>query len=126
MGSLLHKEITEQVLASFFGVYDEHGFGFAEAVYQRSLVVELQLRGLEVGREVRTEIVYKGVPVGLYRADLIVSGKVLVEVKSIATLGPADERQVINYLKATGIVVGMLLNFGPRPQFRRLIYSRAH
>ena len=126
MGSLLHKEITEQVLASFFGVYDEQGFGFAEAVYQRSLVVELQLRGLEVGREVRTEIVYKGVPVGLYRADLIVSGKVLVEVKSIATLGPADERQVINYLKATGIVVGMLLNFGPRPQFRRLIYSRAH
>lgn len=126
MGSLLHKEITEQVLASFFGVYDEHGFGFVEAVYQRSLVVELQLRGLEVGREVRTEIVYKGVSVGLYRADLIVSGKVLVEVKSIATLGSADERQVINYLKATGIAVGMLLNFGPRPQFRRLIYSRAH
>ena len=92
---------------------------------QRSLVVELQLRGLEVGREVRTKIVYKGLPVGLYRADLIVSGKVLVEVTSIAMLGPADERQVINYLKATGIAVGMRLNFGPKPQFRRLIYSGA-
>ncbi len=98
---LLHRAITDGVLGSFYTVYDAHGYGLGEPVYQKSLVVELQLRGLTVMREVQTEIVYKGVPVGLYRADLIVNEKVLVELKATAALSPADGRQVLNYLKAT-------------------------
>jgi GxxExxY protein len=124
MAPLLHREITERILNSFYGVYDEHGYGFAEGVYSRSLVVELSSRGLKVAREVETIVMYKGVQVGVYRADLIVEGKVLVEVKTIETLSPADERQVLNYLKSTRLEVGLLLNFGPRPTFRRLVLSR--
>ena len=125
MTPLLHKDITERVLNSFYGVYDEHGYGFGEPIYVRSLVVEMQSRGIRVEREVATEVVYKGVPVGTYRADLVVERKVLVEVKANKALGEADERQVLNYLKATGLEVGLLLNFGPRPSFRRLIFSKA-
>ena len=123
MTSLLHRDITERVLNSFYGVYDEHGYGFAEAVYARSLAVELQCRGVNIAREVPTTVMYKGVAVGSYRADLIVEGMVLVEVKATKALGPGDEKQVLNYLKATGLEVGLILNFGPRPSFRRMIFS---
>ena len=120
---LLHREITERILNSFFVVYDDRGHGFAEGVYARSLVVELQSRGVGVAREVETKIYYKGVEVGVYRADLIVAGKVLVEVKAAEGLLKEHERQVLNYLKATNLEVGLLLNFGPRPSFRRLVLS---
>jgi GxxExxY protein len=122
---LLHRDVTERVLNSYYVVYDDRGYGFAEGVYVRSLVVELQSRGLRVAREVETKIFYKGVEVGLYRADLIVEGKVLVEVKATEGLVKSDERQVLNYLKATGLQVGLLLNFGPKPSFRRLVLSSA-
>lgn len=121
---LLHKDITERILNSYFVVYGAHGYGYAEGVYARSLVVELQLRGLAVAREVESIIHYKGVEVGVYRADLVVERKVLVEVKAHEALGKADERQVLNYLRATRIAVGLLLNFGPRPSFRRLVLSQ--
>ena len=120
---LLHRELTERVLNSYFAVYDDRGYGFAEGVYARSLVVELQSRAVDVAREVETKIYYKGVEVGVYRADLIVAGKVLVEVKAAEGLLKEHERQVLNYLKATNIEVGLLLNFGPRPSFRRLVLS---
>lgn len=124
MAPLLHKEITDQILASFYEVYGEHGYGFGESIYSRSLVVEYQIRGLETLQEVKTEVVYKGVSVGFYRADIVVVNKVLVEVKANQSLTEADERQVLNYLKATGLEVGMLLNFGPKPIFRRMVFSR--
>ena len=123
MTPLLHKDITERVLNSFFGVYDEHGHGFSEAVYARSLAVELQCRGIGIARELQTTVMYKGVAVGVYRADLIVERTVLVEVKATKALTEADEKQVLNYLKATGLEVGLLLNFGPKPSFRRMILS---
>jgi len=123
MALLLHREITERVLNSFYCVYDEHGHGYAEPVYSKSLFVELQSRGIVVAREAPTTVMYKGVEVGLYRADLIVEGKVLVEVKANKALTEGDEKQLLNYLKATGLEVGLLLNFGPRPSFRRLVFS---
>jgi GxxExxY protein len=120
---LLHRELTERVLNSYFAVYDDRGYGFAEGVYARSLVVELQSRGISVAREVETKVFYKGVEVGSYRADLIVEGKVLLEVKATEALVKSDDRQVLNYLKATRLEVGLLLNFGPKPAFRRLVLS---
>jgi GxxExxY protein len=123
MAPLLHRDITDRILNSFYSVYREHGYGYAEGVYVRSLVVELQSRSMAVAREVETTVMYKGVEVGVYRADLIVEGKVLVEAKAITALTKADERQLLNYLKATRVDVGLLLNFGPDPSFRRLIHS---
>lgn len=123
MAHLLHKDMTERILNAFYGVYHEHGYGFAEQVYSRSMVVELQSRGLALAREVPTQILYKGVQVGLHKADLIVDRKILVEIKANLILTGADERQVLNYLKATGLEVGLLLNFGPKPSFRRMIFS---
>ena len=94
------------------------------AARKKSLVIEFQLRGLQVLREVTTEVVYKGVPVGLYRPDLVVDNKVLIEVKANQVLTQADERQILNYLKATKLEVGLRLNFGPKPTFRRLVFSQ--
>lgn len=121
---MLHKDITEQVLGAYYSVYKEHGYGYLESVYSRSLQVEMQSRGMMVQREVTADVLYKGVNVGVYRADLIVAGKVLLEVKANHALSAADERQVLNYLKSLKLEVALLLNFGPKPEFRRLILSR--
>lgn len=120
---MLEASITDQVIGAFFEVYKDLGYGFLEAVYANALSVELRSRGLELTREVPIQVVYRGVPVGTYRVDMIVEGRVLVEVKSAKALSEADERQLLNYLKATNVEVGFLLHFGPEPGFRRRIYT---
>lgn len=124
MIKLLHAGITEQVLGAFQDVYREHGFGFLENVYVNSMVIELGARGLSVKREAPTEVLYRGVVVGRYRADLIVEDRVLLEVKAAKTITNADERQLLNYLKASRIAVGLLLHFGPEPKVLRRVMSR--
>jgi GxxExxY protein len=120
---LLEGALTEQIIGGFYSVYNDFGFGLLESNYTNALAVELRLRGLEVAREVPIEVVYRGVPVGFYKYDMIVNGRVLVEVKSAKLLSPADERQVQNYLKASKILVGLLLHFGPSPRFYRFIWT---
>jgi GxxExxY protein len=121
---ILYKDITNTALAGFYEIYRERGFGFQESVYSNSLAVEFGLRGLRVSREVPIEVRWKGVIVGTYRIDLLVNDVILVEVKAVERLIPAHEAQLLNYLKATGIEVGLLLNFGAEPQFRRRVLSR--
>jgi GxxExxY protein len=120
---MLEAALSEQVLSAFFLVYRELGYGFLEAVYVNALFVELTKRGVGVKREVLTEVLYAGVSVGTYRIDLLVGGRIMIEVKSSKTLANADERQLLNYLKATNIEVGFLLHFGPEPRFRRRILT---
>jgi GxxExxY protein len=120
---MLEATLTEQIIGSFFPVYRDLGFGFLEPVCVNALSVELRSRGLKVQREVPFEVVYRGVPVGKYRADLIVENRVLVEVKASKAISEADETQLLNYLKATNIEVGLLLHCGPKPAFRRLLYT---
>ena len=120
---LLEDRITEAVLGAFFVVYRELGFGFLEGIYISALAVELGRRGLDVKRETPVEVFYSGVPVGRYRLDLTVEDCVLVEAKATKTTSLADERQLLNYLKATSYEVGLLLHFGPTPNFRRLVYA---
>ena len=120
---LLHSDITEQVIGAFFEIYRGFGYGFQELVYANALAIELGLRGLEVAREAPTQIHWKGHPVGIYRIDLLVSGAVIVEAKTVEKIGPAHERQLMNYLRATNIEVGLLLNFGPESSYKRLVYS---
>jgi GxxExxY protein len=120
---VLHEPITNKILGSFFEIYRVRGFGFLENVYTNSLAVELGLRGLEVRREIPVQVHWKGELVGTYRMDLLVENKVLVEVKSCDRLVEAHYRQLLNYLKATGLEVGLLLNFGPDPQFVRRVFT---
>lgn len=123
---LLHEELTKEIIGAFFTVYNELGYGFVESVYKRALVVELQARGIKCEREVLFTVYYRGVDVGYYRADLLVEGKVIVEVKIADKLAPVHEVQVVNYLRAADVSVGLLLNYGPHPVFRRLVLSPNH
>ena len=120
---LAYKEITEQIIGASFEVYRELGYGFLERVYQRAMKVELELRGLKAEIERDIQVRYKGQVVGDYRADITVNDCVLVELKVASELDTRDEAQLLNELKATGIKVGLLINFGrQKAEFKRLVF----
>ena len=117
----LHTETTEAILGCSFEVINELGSGFLESVYRKALVLALRQRGLLVEFEQPVQVLFRGVSVGDFFADLIVESKVIVELKAVRTLLPEHQAQLINYLKATGIEVGLLVNFGnPKLEYRRL------
>jgi GxxExxY protein len=117
-------EFTERIIGGFFAVHHDLGFGHIEAPYRRALAVELQYLGLAVQQEVAFELVYRGVPIGSYRADLIVESKIIVETKAGASLDPSASAQVLTYLKASGLEVGLILHFGPKPAIKRVVLSK--
>ena len=120
---LLHKDITEQIIGAAFEVHRVLGYGFLEKVYQRAMQVELRSRDLIVESESEIRVAYKGVEVGLYKADLFVNGCVIVELKVAKTYNSEDEAQLLNELKATGIKVGLLINFGrTMVEFKRFVF----
>jgi GxxExxY protein len=121
---LLHADITAPILDSFRFLYKEWGYGFLESPYRRGLVIELGLRGLSVKEEVPFDIVHRGIVIGRYRADMVVEEGVLVEVKATKSLTTADERQLLNYLKASRLQAGLILHFGPVPRCVRRVLSR--
>src|SRR5258708_35990346 len=109
---LEHREVTEQIIGSAFEVYRVLGYGFLEKVYQRAMQVELQLRGFKALTEDGINVFYKEIDVGFYRADLFVNDVVIVELKTTKSYDSEDEPQLLNELKATGIRVGLMINFG--------------
>lgn len=121
---LLHGDITGEIISSFYAVYNELGYGFAESVYVRALAIELFQRRMNVAREVPVTVYYRGVTVGTYRADLLVAETVVVEVKAAEQPAETDRVQLINYLRASGKEVGLLLHFGPRAVLKRVIHTR--
>lgn len=118
-----HEEITEKIIQAFYKVYNTLGYGFLEKVYLNALFIELTALGFQVEMEKRILVYYFGKVVGDYNADLIVEDVVAVELKAIQVLVPENERQLVNYLKATKIEVGLLLNFGKNPQVKRKIFD---
>jgi len=118
-----YKEITDVILKSFYEVYNELGDGFLESVYENALYIVLTGDGLCVERQKDIGVFFRGKVIGDFKADLIVNEKVILELKAVRTLNPAHEAQLINYLKATNIEVGLLLNFGKKPEFKRFIYD---
>ena len=118
-----HKEITEKILQGFYEIYNELGSGFLESVYEHALSIVLTGYGFHVERQKDISVYFRGHNIGEFRADLIVNEKVIVELKAVRSIDPVHEAQLINYLKATDIEVGLLLNFGNKPQFKRLIYD---
>lgn len=120
---LKHADLTEKIIGIFYDVYNELGYGFLESVYEESLAIALKEAGLTIHRQVPVPVWFRGRSVGEFRVDVLVENRVLLELKSAKTLDPAHEAQLLHYLKSTEIEVGLLLNFGSRPQFRRLIFD---
>ena len=123
MGTLLHKSITDKILKVYYEVYNELGYGFLEKVYQNAMYFELKSLGYKVEAQKQIRVYYKKQLVGEYYSDLLVEDKVIVELKSTELLMNAHVAQIINYLKGTPIEVGLLLNFGEQPEFKRFIYT---
>ncbi len=120
---LLHRATTEIIIGAAFEVHRELGYGFLERVYQRALQVELCRRGVRAEAEKRIQVKYKGAVVGDYDADLIVDGCVAVEIKVNPQYEKRDEAQLLNELKATGLKVGLLVNFGrTKVEYKRLVF----
>lgn len=120
---LLLKELTRSVIGTFFDVYNGLGFGFLETVYVRALELELLSRGFEVAREVAVPVYWKGTPLCTHRLDMVVDRTLIVEVKSTVELHASARRQLRSYLRSTEFEVGLLLHFGVKPSFQRLISS---
>ena len=120
---LKHSELTDKIIGVFYDVYNELGHGFLESTYAEALAMALEESGVTATRGVPVPVWFRGRKIGQYYADIIVEGLVLLEVKASRTLEPAHEAQLLHYLRATEVEVGLLLNFSIRPQFRRLLFD---
>ena len=120
---MLHEDVTRAIIQALYKVYNTLGYGFLEKVYENALAYELARQGLEVRQQWPIKVYYDGHLMGEYFADLLVGSRVIVELKAVENLCPEHEAQLLNYLKATEIEVGLLLNFGPKPDFRRKIFT---
>lgn len=123
MDNLLHKELTGSILKIYYKVYNELGYGFLEKVYQNAMFYELKANGFYVEAQKKIEVFYKEIKVGEYYADIVVNETVILELKAQEYLVEANEFQLINYLKATKCEVGLLLNFGKKPEFVRSVFT---
>ena len=122
-GALRHGTITRAILVTFFEVYNEVGSGFLESVYCTALARALAAKGLHVDREVPIDVFFRCEVIGRCFADLVVENRVIAEVKAVRRLVPEHRAQLLHYLRGTAMEVGLLLNFGSRPQFQRFIFS---
>jgi GxxExxY protein len=114
-----HRELTEGIIKVFYKVYNALGYGFLEKVYENAIVLELGKEGINAIAQAPIKVLYEGHVVGEYFADILVDDKVIIEIKAVKQLAPEHEAQLLNHLKATDIEVGLLLNFGTRPEVKR-------
>jgi len=118
-----HGLLTDAVICCFYSVYNALGYGFLEKVYENSLLHELTKRGIHAEAQTPITVLYDGMVVGEYYADMLVDNNLIVEIKAARSLLPEHEAQLLNYLKATEIEVGLLLNFGPKPEVKRKVFD---
>lgn len=118
-----HSDITAVIIKAFYNVYNKLGYGFLEKVYENALLIELEKLGLSCIAQYQIEVYYNNAKVGFYIADIIVNKCVIIEVKAATAISEEHEAQLTNYLKATDIEVGILLNFGKTPEFKRKVFS---
>ena len=119
----LHNELTEKIIRSFYSVYNTLGYGFLEKVYENAMIIELTNNGLKCSKQKAISVYYQDQVVGKYYADIIVNDLVILELKAASALIKEHEYQLINYLKATEKEIGLLLNFGKKPEVRRKIFT---
>ena len=121
--ALKHSDLTQKVIGVFFEVYNELGHGFLESVYQKAFELALISKGLRVCRKVEVPVWFRGEKVGDFEADVLVDECLLLELKAVRRLDTAHEAQLLNYLRATDVEVGLLFNFGIKPEFKRLAFD---
>ena len=120
---LLHRDITNKIIKAFYNVYNSLGYGFLEKVYENAMMIELRKMDLQVQKQVPIKVYYEEQLVGQYYADIMVEKTIIVELKAAEGLCEEHEFQLINYLKATELEIGLLINFGKTPQFKRKIFT---
>jgi len=118
-----HSDITEKIIKAYYDVYNTLGYGFLEKVYENAMLIELRGMGLSVEKQKPISVSYHGKEVGEYYADIVVNECVIIELKAAEALCEEHEYQIINYLKATDIEVGLLLNFGKEPEIKRRVFA---
>jgi len=121
--SLLHQEKSEKVIKAFYDVYNALGYGFLERVYEAALIIQLGKVGFNVKKQCPIKVYFDGQIIGDYFCDIIVDDSILIELKSVESLVVAHKKQIINYLKASEMELGLLLNFGEKPQIERFIFT---
>ena len=125
MVELKYQELTYQIIGVFYDVYNELGHGFLESVYQKSLGLALEAAGFEVCWPIAIPVWFRGHLVGHFEGDMLVQKSVLLELKAVRALDGSHQAQLLNYLRATEIEVGLLLNFGVKPEFKRLLFDNS-
>jgi len=118
-----YKKLTEKIIKIFYKVYNTLGYGFLEKIYENAMMIEFKRENIPAVPQYAIKVVYQNEVVGEYFADILVDGKVIVEIKAARNLGLDNEAQLLNYLKATDIEVGLLLNFGPKPEIKRKVFD---
>ncbi len=121
--SLVHEELTKTIIGAFYDVYNKLGYGFLEGVYENALMIELEKINLKAEQQVPIKIFYDKKNVGNFYADILVENSVILELKAVSNLNSSHEAQLLNYLKGSGLEVGLLLNFGPSPKVSRKIFQ---
>ena len=119
----IHSEITDLTIKAFYNVYNKLGYGFLEKVYENGMMIELKRLGLNAEKQKQLKVFYDEFEIGEYYADLILNDCVIVELKAAEAICPEHEAQLVNYLKASDIEVGLLLNFGKEPKFKRRVLT---
>jgi GxxExxY protein len=121
--SFRHQQLTENLIGVFYEVYNELGYGFLESVYESALSITFGARSLHFHRQSPVPVWFRGIQIGDFKADFVVEDAVILEIKAARALDPSHEAQLLNYLRATPIEVGLLFNFGPKPQFKRFAFD---
>ena len=125
-GNYLHSNITSEIIKAFYEVYNKLGYGFLEKVYQNALLIELRKIYLDCKPAYPIDVYYEGQKIGFYIADIILENSVIIEIKAAESLCEEHEAQLVNYLRATDIEVGILLNFGKKLSFKRKVFSKQY
>jgi len=118
-----HTELTEKIINIFYRVYNKLGYGFLEKVYENAMMIELKKEGIVAIAQAQIRVLYDMEIIGEYYADILVDDKVIVEIKAARQLAEEHEAQLLNYLKATNIEIGLLLNFGVKPEIKRKAFN---
>ena len=118
-----HKELTEKIINIFYSVYNKLGYGFLEKIYENAMMIEFKKEGIDAVSQSAIKVFYEGKIIGEYYADILVDNKVIIEIKAAKRLVEENEAQLLNYLKATDIEVGLLLNFGTEPEVKRKAFD---
>lgn len=118
-----HKELSEKLIETFYKVYNNLGYGFPEKVYENALMIEFKRNGIHAIPQSPIKVIYEGETIGEYYADVLIDNKIIIEIKVAKQLVEEHEAQLLNYLKATDIEVGLLLNFGPKPEIKRKAFD---